>query len=641
MNKNLKYILFIIFLTFIIYFCVLQNGFVWDDHIQIVDNNYIKDLSLEGIKNSFLPGKTTKAVYTPLGDICYKIYYYLWKLNPFWYHLVILLYFILNLILIYFIVLHMFHQEKIAFLTAIFFLVHPVHVETVAWIGCGMYVLASLFLLLSFYLFIKFIHGKGIFAFVLSILFYTLSLLSHHFPVIFPLLLFIYIYCFHKDIIKSYFLISIPFWILTLIDVYLSLNVGNEGGRIGYHYQHTPLIQIFNILGKYFFNILIPVNLSPKYFYPVSNSYFIVCFLSLTGIIAVLYLTRSKDYFFCWAWFFISLLPYSHIIPLAWKMADRYLYFASLGYSLFLALIFDKIINKKISGTMIILIILFYSVITVNMVKIWKDDLSLWQYTEKISTGSTFIIKNLALSYLDSNLPDASLCYFRKLSDLHTEDYEVYSYIALIESRKGNYEEAIKNYIKAIQLNPYSSELHSDFAIVYYDKGESRLCVKEYILSWNLRKRTHKMFPGYLGMIYHNRGYPGRAILYYKWSLRVNPDAKEIKSLLYMAYLEKFLLKKGKYSSENLHLIMKKTDDMNQISLNFLSAGDLKKGEETLKNILLLNPFSFEANYNLGLLYYNKGELKKSLYYFRDALNIDPGSEETNHYITELSGKIK
>jgi tetratricopeptide (TPR) repeat protein len=642
MAINLKYILLIVFLTFIVYFCVLQNGFVWDDHIQILENNYINDISLDAIKDAFIPGKTSKPVYTPLGDMFHKIYYYLWKTNPFWYHLIILVYFILNLILIYFIVLRLFHKEKVSFLAALFFLVHPVHVETVAWIGCGMYVLASLFLLLSFYFFIRFLEEKKILTFVLSILFYILSLLSHHFPVVFPLLLLLYIYCFHKDRIKSYFILSLPFWILTLFDVYLSINVVNKAGRIGYNYHETPLIQICNILGKYVLNIVIPVNLSPKYLYPLSNSYSIVCILSLVAIAVIIYLTKSKDYFFCCAWFFICLLPYSHIIPLAWKMADRYLYFASFGFCLFLALICEKTLNKRLSGGIIILIALFYSIITVNMVKIWKDDLSLWQYTEKKSPESTFVIKNLALSYLDFNLPDDSLCYFRKLADLNTEDYEVYSYIALIEFRNGNYEEAIKNYIKAIQLNPDSSELHRNLAIVYYNKGESRLCVKEYILSWNLKKRSYKMFPGYLGMIYHDRGFLERTILYYQWSLRVTPDAGEIKNLLYLAYLEKILYNRGeKYSGEDLAVLMKKTDELSQIAINHLSAGKEEEGEKILKDILLFNPFSFEVNYNLGLLYYKKKDLKRSRFYFREALNIDPSSAETRNYMDKLLKEIK
>ncbi len=646
MTLHLKYILLIIVLTFTIYFGVLQNGFVWDDRIEILNNDLIKDLSLNRIIDAFVPGKTSNAVYTPSGEIFHKIYYYLWKTDPFWYHLIILIYFILNLILIYFIVLELFHKENLAFLTALFFLIHPVHVEAVAWIGCGTYVLASLFLLLSFYLFIKFIEKKYSIFFILSILFFIFSLLTHHFPVVFPLLLLLYLYCFSKNTFKSYIILLLPYCILTLIDVYLSLNVGYEGGRVGYNYHHTPLIQIFNIFGKYLFNIFIPLELSPKYFYPLSNFYSIICILLLIAIAVFIYITKSKDYFFCWAWFFICLLPFSHIIPLAWKMADRYLFFASLGFCLFLALICEKILNKKILQILIILLAIFCSVITVNMTAIWKDELSLWKYTEKKAPESTLVIKNLALSYLDAGLLDDSLFYFKKLDDKCSSgqmaiDYEVYSYTGLIEFRKGNYEEAIKNYMTAIRINPDSSELYRSLAVVYYTKGDVRLCVKNYMIARSFNKRTFKLFPSSLGLLYHNMGHLEMAIIYYKHALMVNSDDEDIRNLLYIAYLEKFLLAKGEYTSENLAAVMKKTNDMNEIALQYLSSSDFDRGEATMKNTLLLNPFSFEASYNLGLLYYNKGNFKESLCYFRKALHIYPASKEAGHYITELSGKTK
>lgn len=646
MTLHIKYILLIIVLTFTIYFVVLQNGFVWDDRIEILNNDLIKDLSLNRIIDAFVPGKTSNAVYTPLGEIFHKIYYYLWKTDPFWYHLIILIYFILNLILIYFIVFQLFHKENLAFLTVLFFLAHPLHVEVVAWIGCGTYALASVFLFLSFYLFITFTETKHSIVFVLSILFYIFSLLTHHYPVVFPLLLLLYLYCFSKNTFKSYIILLFPYCILTLIDVYLSLNVGYEGGRVGYNYHHTPLIQIFNILGKYVFNIFIPVELSPKYVYPLSNFYSLI-FISFFILISLLiYITKSKYYFFCWAWFFICLLPFSHIIPLAWKMADRYLFFASLGFCLFLALIFEKILNKRIIQVIIMLLALFYSVITVNMTAIWKDELSLWKYTEKKAPESTFVIKNLALSYLDAGLLDDSLFYFKKLDDKCSSgqmaiDYEIYSYTGLIEFRKGNYEEAVKNYMTAICINPDSSELYRSLAVVYYTKGDVRLCIKNYMIARSFNRRTFKLFPSSLGLLYHDMGHLERAIIYYKHALMVNSDDEDIRNLLYIAYLEKFLLTKGEYTSENLAAVMKKTNDMNDIGLQYLSAGDEKRGEGVLKNTLTLNPFSFEACYNLGLLYYNKGNFKESLYYFRKAMNIYPGSKEAGHYIIELSGKLK
>ncbi|HPZ08150.1 MAG TPA: tetratricopeptide repeat protein, partial [Candidatus Eremiobacteraeota bacterium] len=576
-----KKLIFIIIITIIIYSGIFRSGFVWDDHFVILENRDIQVFSWETIKNCFTPGKVDPHTYVPLSYIFIAFNYYLWKINPSGYHVCYFILYLLQIIIIYIILLKLFNRENLAFLGTLFFAVHPIHVETVAWIIGAFYVPANLLMYISFYLYMKFTDKKNKFTYLwLSLICYLVG--TFFFPVVYlPVLLLLYGYCFKREKMKFIFLSSLPFFFISLLNTYLGLIVGITGRRIHENNVITPLI-INNIFGKYIFNIFIPINLSP--FYPIeelythSAIYLTISILSLIGIIILL--SKSRIYLFCWGWFFISLLPYSHIvIPFNWTMADRYLYAPSFGFCLFIALIFEKLLDylkkpvcKQITTIIIILLILFYSLITVSMVEIWKDDISLWKYTVKKAPHSPYIIRNLAISYFNMNLFDDSLLYYKRLLKLKAS-VETYTSIANIEFLKDNYEEALKNYKEAIKLKPDSSELHRSIAIVYYNMGKSKEAITGYRNAWKCDFNPKKFY-GYLGMIYHEKGFVSRAIIYYKRSLMLNPDCKDIKELLYIVYLENFLRENDSYSDKNLSNIIKETIEANNLALNYINNGE-------------------------------------------------------------------
>jgi len=118
-------LIFILVFIAIIYSGLFQNGFVWDDEVEILGNDYIREISLTTIKNCFIPGKIDPYIYHPLPLIIHSFNYFIWKLNPAGYHLFFLFFYILSLILIYFFILGVFEKENTAFFSTLLFAVHP------------------------------------------------------------------------------------------------------------------------------------------------------------------------------------------------------------------------------------------------------------------------------------------------------------------------------------------------------------------------------------------------------------------------------------------------------------------------------------------------------------------------------------
>lgn len=138
-HRNLKSLTFILFgivlLTLIIYSNSLNNDFLtnWDDKRYVVENNDIKGLSWQNIKNIF--SNFYMGNYQPLSVLSYALEYKFFGLNPAAYHTTNLFFHLLNTILVFYFIYLLSYSTISASIVALLFAIHPMHVESVAWIA--------------------------------------------------------------------------------------------------------------------------------------------------------------------------------------------------------------------------------------------------------------------------------------------------------------------------------------------------------------------------------------------------------------------------------------------------------------------------------------------------------------------------
>jgi len=192
----------ILLLVILVYCNSLGNGFLnWDDAF-CINSKTTRSLDRDNLKEIFTPGNKIDSgnYYRPVPLVSLALDFYIWFSNPAGFHLSALLIFLTTLLFMYLTVIRLFDNKGIAFVTVLLFAIHPVNTEVVNWISCRFPLLGNLFSFMSFYFFILFIEKNKIKFFILSLVFYIMSVLSQPNSAILVMAMILYLYCFSQKI---------------------------------------------------------------------------------------------------------------------------------------------------------------------------------------------------------------------------------------------------------------------------------------------------------------------------------------------------------------------------------------------------------------------------------------------------------
>lgn len=626
MKKNdFLFISIIIIFGFILYANSLNNSFVWDDWLHIVQNNFIEDWhNIDKIftKDYFeLSREEFSLSWRPLTTLSYFINYGLWGLNPCGYHLSSLLNHLLNAVLVYLITSILFKKRSVSFLAGLFFVSHPVATEAVCMISFNENLLACLFVLLSFYLYIK-SQGKEksrkslIFLCCISNLFYLLALLSKEVAISLPLIILSYDYCFvsEKDMRKkaffylgyiavTFFYLGIRFFVLQdMQSVFFSCLAGKDFLLLG-------LLQII-VKFVYFVELLFfPINLCaiPLTYVPETLfetvSFLLTCILLVAGIFSFLITKYYKKIFWCLLWIFLNLLPILIMTPFIDLFSERYLYIPLVGFCMVLAVGMDKWIKtKKITVVVLIFVLGFYSWTTVRRNNDWRDDFTLWSKTVK----------------------------------MHPNNFRAHNQLAYVYKQEGKYDESIGECKKALQLSPRYISVRLILGNIYVLKGEYNQAMREYKKVLELNTQSVNTYER-IGDLYRIQGMEEDAIKAYKYALKLKPQCVRAQEALNF-YKEK----NEKYGIEENIYFYKKIKMLNGRILEKMNFRLVKKQpylrgeiEKYLLEDNLGNKWLFET-YPLFAL--NVAEINEAVYYWALICGID--FPEVHYCCLPINGKL-
>ena len=150
-------VLLVMALSLLAYIPSLQNGFVWDDTKYIENNPLITTIDLKALFSEYVMGN-----YHPLTMLTYALEYQVFGLDAGGYHMVNMALHLVNVFLVYYLILLLSRQVFIALVTALFFGIHPLHVESVAWASELKDLLYTLFFLASLIFYVKYTNGNAL-----------------------------------------------------------------------------------------------------------------------------------------------------------------------------------------------------------------------------------------------------------------------------------------------------------------------------------------------------------------------------------------------------------------------------------------------------------------------------------------------
>lgn len=558
----------LVVLGILVYFNSLSNGWVYDDPVYVTENYLIKDFSLFGLKEIF--ANFYGWDYLPLTLLSFWIDYRLFGLNPEGYHTVNMLLHIANAILLYGLIGRLRQSSMLAFGVALLFVIHPVHVESVAWISERKNVLSLLFFLLSFNSYLD--RGPRL----PSLLFFLLACLAKTSVVILPLLLLLCDRCFLEKRFIDSLKASVPYLMITAVTVGIALMTHSAGGTIRPHAEDNALYTLFSMIPvfkEYLSKILFPVNLNIWYPSQIFKTPFAFPVL-ISGAILALFLYamkasyhRDRTLFFGLAWFVIALLPVSHIIPFPQMMADRFLYIPSIGIFIAGAAVFRdsmRCANFRTRTTLALAVVFILSsffVLSITRIPVYKDNLSLWRDSIQRDPDNSIAMMYLGVSYsiegdaeqaldkldrarkldpkniraamymgqileVQGRLTEAEAIY-QEIMRQYPENSAAYMHLGIFYGAHGKPGKALALMDKALSLDPSQGLAHFNRAVILQQVGEAQEALGEFQAAVD-QEPGNAFFQFNLGMFYaKNTDRTDLGRVHLQESLRLNPDQAE------------------------------------------------------------------------------------------------------------------
>jgi tetratricopeptide (TPR) repeat protein len=633
----------IFIITMVAYIPTLQNGFVnWDDDSFLVANPNYRGLGWKQLHWMFTTCYLSSCM--PLTWMTYSLDYVFWGMNPFGYHLSSSLIHAANAVLFYFVSLRLLRLSVsssnvswqlpirlAAGFAALFFALHPLQVEVVAWaIGREMAV-AGFFFFLTLLCYLKAFENESKGAphwrwMGAAWLFYAMSLLGKEVAMTLPFALLVMdVYPLRRlggergrwfgPQVRRLWWEKVPFLLLT-VGAGVRAVLGKEGTGAVYPlagYGLLPRVaQVLYSLGFYPRKTLLPLDLSPLYPLHGFTGIWELQWL-LSGVLVLL---LSAGFFFAgrrwpgglaaWVFYAVLLMPVSGIVTFGPQLAaDRFSYLPSLGWAVLLGAglfyCWQLWVNKHVglrtlvlTQSLAALLLVGLGVLTWQQTQIWHNSERLWKHALAIDQRSSFAHNNLGLALEERGAFAEAIEEFRKAVEIDPAFVEAHTNLGNFLARRGSPEEAVSHLRQALAIDPTFASAQNTLGNILADRGESDKAIEHFRKALQTNPKSALTYYN-LGRILAERGDLEEAIEAYRKAIEINsldPDAH------------------------------------NNLGLLLARRGNLDQAIEQFREALRVNPRYAKAYFNLGKVFVQQDRFEDAVQNFQHALRIEPAIVE-------------
>ncbi|MDI6829195.1 MAG: tetratricopeptide repeat protein, partial [Armatimonadota bacterium] len=657
-----------------------------DDPEFIQNNPWVRNgVTSAGLAWAF---KTTHtANWHPLTWISHMIDVQLYGLNPAWHHFTSLLLHIISAILLFFVLFGATGALWRSGFVAAVFAVHPLHIESVAWIAERKDVLSTVFWMLTMWAYIRYVQFPRLSTYIPIIIFFALGLMAKPMLVTLPFVLLLLDYwplrrtslnrCSQASVTprmtKDLVLEKMPLFVLSIISCIITYLAQEREGAVRSLSQFSLGVRLANgivayitYIGKMFW----PAKLSV--FYPHLGQGLPICevilsVLALTGItLLVLRLGLKAEYLpIGWFWYLGTLVPVLGIVQVGGaSMADRYTYVPLIGLfliiswgvpELFKSILADprllRIVNEsKISSSSVVygqqFVVQFYQftvlpclavlavvaliISTFVQVGYWKDSIVLFERALAITTKNAVAHGQFAVALEAEGKLNEALAHYKAAVGIEPGDAMAHYNLGVILEKTGKSEEAIKEYMEVLRLNPDHAAAHNNLGLLLLNRGNVRQAIQHF-------KEALRIEPNFaeaqtnLANALASGGEEEEAIRKYQESLRANPDDAVAHYNLGVVLAGKGEV--GQAIGHYLEAIRLKPDYARaHLNLGLLldQQGRLDEAAEHFAQAIKADPKSADAHNSLGIVFAKQGRLDLAMVHFNNAVLLDPNNAQAH-----------
>jgi tetratricopeptide (TPR) repeat protein len=556
------------------------------DFVNLDDPNYIYEnlniqsgITPKAIKWAFTTGYVSN--WHPLTWLSYMLDWQLFGSKAGGYHLINLIFHIANTLLLFTVLKQMTQKLWQSAFVAALFALHPLHIESVAWVAERKDVLSTFFWMLTMWAYFRFVNHPKIASYLLVVIFFALGLMSKPMLVTLPFVLLLLDYWpldrfgpKSGKVSSKYSLLYLliekaPLFAMTLASCIVTFVIQKKGGAMEWEKYDLP-IRLANASISYlqYINKMIwPAHLAVFYPHPNQNVSILYAVISTIFLLAVTILifrfAKERRYLVVgWLWYLGTLVPVIGLIQVgAQAMADRYTYIPLTGLFIIIAWGLSDLLakwrNKKIALTMAaLLIIIDMSICTHFQLGYWQNSLTLFQHA----------------------------------LDVTKDNYVAHFSIAGPLREQGKLNETIYHCSEAIRIKPHYTKAIVSLGTALDEIGRIDEAIEEYKKCLQITPNDPLALNN-LGIALGRQGKFDEAVKCFTEALRVKPD----------------------FVSAHIN-----------ISHALTLQGNLNEATMHLTEALRLDPQSAKAHYYLGQVLMQMGKINEAITHFEEAIRLEP-----------------
>jgi tetratricopeptide (TPR) repeat protein len=622
MQKNARILLLCLFLAILTTTAFWEVGncdFVGlDDHDYVTENGHVQSgITIPGIRWALT------AVYAsnwhPLTWMSHMLDVQIFGLKARWHHLDNLLFHVANTLLLFLLLSRMTKAPWKSFFAAALFAIHPLHVESVAWVAERKDVLSTFFWMLTLWAYARYVERPRLSAYLAALIFFALGLTAKPMLVTLPFVLLLLDFWplrrfevqnpvkeaapeGNKPVpakkgrkkpagapvvretvttrqpaapqnqwtaIRLPLLEKIPFFLLTAISCVVTYIAQEYGGSVASLEKFSPGVRIANAIVSYVLYIaktVWPENLAVYYPHPGSRPIWQVAaaFLLLSAITLAVIRTRRKFPYLQtgWLWFAGTLVPVSGVVQVGGQaMADRYTYVPLIGLFIMAAWGIPEILGKRVRRKEVLwslsaLTLACLFILTRTQVGYWKGNITLFDHALEVTENNFLIHNNRGAAYADL----------------------------------GNYRQAIEDYTKAVEINPRSALAYNNRGTAYGHLGNDLEAINDFSDAIEIKPEYAEAYNN-RGAAHGRLGSAALAIGDFDRAVAINPE-----------YAEAFNNRGAAYDR----------------------LGDHTRAIGDFDRAVAINPEYTKAYYNRGIAYYSLGDQARAIRNFDRAIELNP-----------------
>ncbi len=482
-------------LTWLVFGQTLWHDFVnYDDPRYVYENTRITGgLTISSIAWALTHVHSLN--WHPLTTISHILDCQLYGLKPGWHHFTNVLLHTLAAILLFFALQQMTGAMwRSAFVAAVF-AIHPLRVESVAWIAERKDVLSGVFFMLTLLAYAYYVRRPRIARYLLVSFIFACGLMSKPMLVTLPFVLLLLDY-WPLARIKGQFwkrvLEKIPLIALSVVSSVITFLV--QKGAVG----QTEELPIFERINNavvsyvlYIWQMLWPVDLAVFYPHPENRLplwEIVSCLVLLTCVTAVaIALRKRRPYLITgWLWYLGMLVPVIGLVQVGWQgRADRYTYLPQIG--LYMAVTWGAVDltafyrhQRTILGTAALLVIGTLTSCAWVQTSYWRDSERLFRHAAAVTTNNDVADNNLGIVFLGQGKADEAISLLQRAADLRPDNGPAHENLAKALLQKGRVTEALTHYRKLLELQPDNMEVHNIVGTVLVQQGRVGEGVEEW-----------------------------------------------------------------------------------------------------------------------------------------------------------------